>query len=149
MLIILVCIATGALVGFAIYRQVRAHLELRRSLYALEKKGNLVVDHLTGVIESLESLTVTEQGTLKDIQSPVAEDTIYIDTNKALELYLALYGQEVASLDRVLRHSPYRVMHIKGKLLGHLQCLESPEAQVRIWLEEDRSVQHIEPAYTW
>ena len=147
MIIVLVGIATGALVGFAIYRQVRAHLELRRSLDALEKKGNLVFDHLASVIEALESLNNTEQNVFEDVRSPMVEDIVYGDV-KGLESYSAFYMEEFTLLDRALRSLPYGIVPIQWRLSEHLSCLESPEARSRIWLEEDRGVQHIEPAYT-
>ncbi len=59
--LVLVSIVVGGIVGFAIFRQVQAHLELRKSLSSMEKKGNLVIDRLTTIIESLESIGATER----------------------------------------------------------------------------------------
>lgn len=51
---ILIWTAIGLVVSFAVYRQVRAHVELRRSVRELEAKHRLLMERLEPAVRSLQ-----------------------------------------------------------------------------------------------
>ena len=65
-----------ALVAWAVYRQVRGHLELRRALRDLAAKQQVLVDRLTAAIEVMEKteLQGSQLRTLGEIHCIALED---------------------------------------------------------------------------
>jgi len=116
-------IAIVALVCFAIYQQVRAHLELRQSIRALERNYDRLIDRMGTVVGLLENVSVEKDITLRKpiwkIESISREEVaVYFPSHLSQLLAEIDLSQLEKSLHSVALPAITDVEHIVGRRLG-------------------------------
>lgn len=133
--------AIAAVVALAVYRQVRAHIQLRKTLHDLGQTHDLLVAKLTAAAEALAQADAQEE--------PPSEERAPSGARTAAEaqalLYKALHmiRERLAEKHYLIGAEPYWLHADCGGtvfprvVVNQGQCMRSSDDLIRVWQEEE------------